>query len=85
MVRAPMMQPACAGIQAKVNGMVGDCKPLGYFDPFGFAKDASPATMNKCVPACFDARSQGREGQRRRLRSAGASRGGALRWWRSRT
>merc|ERR1712046_484058 len=30
-----------------VNGMVGDCKPLGYFDPFGFSKDASPATMKK--------------------------------------
>ena len=32
---------------AKVNGLVGDCKPLGYFDPFGFSKDASPETMKK--------------------------------------
>ena len=40
-------QPAASSVVAKVNGMVGDCKPLGYFDPFGFSKDASPATMKK--------------------------------------
>lgn len=31
----------------KVNGMLGATAPLGYFDPFGFSKDASPATMKK--------------------------------------
>jgi hypothetical protein len=36
-----------SGIVAKVNGLVGDCAPLGYFDPLGFAKDASPETMKK--------------------------------------
>ncbi len=34
-------------VQCKVNGLVGDCAPLGYFDPFGFSKDASPETMKK--------------------------------------
>merc|ERR1719463_96718 len=34
-------------VVAKVNGLVGDCKPLGYFDPLGFSKDASPETMAK--------------------------------------
>lgn len=49
MMRAPMLQPACQGIQAKVNGMVGDSAPLGFFDPLGFSKEASPASMAKCV------------------------------------
>jgi len=49
MVRAPMQQPACQGIQAKIKGMVGDSAPLGFFDPFGFSKEASPASMAKCV------------------------------------
>mmetsp|Transcript_38113 Transcript_38113/g.123321 ORF Transcript_38113/g.123321 Transcript_38113/m.123321 type:complete len:222 (-) Transcript_38113:154-819(-) len=44
-LRAPQLQPLSA--QCKVNGMVGDCKPLGYFDPLGFSKDASPETMAK--------------------------------------
>jgi len=44
-LRAPQLQPLSA--QLKVNGMVGDCKPLGYFDPLGFSKDASPETMAK--------------------------------------
>merc|ERR1719310_1112293 len=42
--------PACSragAVQAKVGGLVGDCAPLGYFDPFGFSKDASPETMKK--------------------------------------
>jgi len=43
------LQGACRSqpVVAKVNGLVGDCKPLGYFDPFGFSKDASPETMKK--------------------------------------
>jgi len=36
-----------AVVTAKVDGMVGDCPPLGFFDPFGFSKDASPETMKK--------------------------------------
>jgi len=48
-LRAPQLQPLSA--QCKVNGMVGDCKPLGYFDPLGFSKDASPETMAKCAAA----------------------------------
>jgi len=31
----------------KIEGMAGECAPLGYFDPFGFSKDASPETMKK--------------------------------------
>ena len=31
----------------KIEGMVGDCAPLGFFDPFGFSKGASKETMNK--------------------------------------
>jgi len=38
------VQPA---VSMKVDGMVGDCAPLGYFDPLGFSKDASPETMKK--------------------------------------
>merc|ERR1719327_2161079 len=38
--------PRCE-VVAKVNGLVGDCAPLGYFDPFGFSKGASPETMKK--------------------------------------
>ena len=34
-------------VEMKVNGMVGDCAPLGFFDPLGFSKDASPETMKK--------------------------------------
>jgi hypothetical protein len=44
------MVTACTSsvaVQAKVGGLVGDCAPLGYFDPFGFSKDASPETMKK--------------------------------------
>ena len=33
----------------KIEGMAGECAPLGYFDPLGFSKDASPETMKKCV------------------------------------
>ena len=46
----PAVAPAgssAVNVQAKVNGLVGDCAPLGYFDPFGFSKDASPETMKK--------------------------------------
>tara|TARA_B110001452_G_scaffold159776_1_gene132943 strand:+ start:197 stop:340 length:144 start_codon:yes stop_codon:yes gene_type:complete len=45
----PAVAPASSAlnIQAKVNGLVGDSAPLGYFDPFGFSKDASPETMKK--------------------------------------
>jgi len=31
----------------KIEGMAGESAPLGYFDPFGFSKDASPETMKK--------------------------------------
>merc|ERR1719230_1590178 len=48
---APMGSVALRGvapaISMKVEGMVGDCAPLGYFDPLGFSKDASPETMKK--------------------------------------
>merc|ERR1719229_1605312 len=37
-------QPA---VSMKIEGMVGDCAPLGFFDPLGFSKDASPETMKK--------------------------------------
>jgi len=36
-----------AVVTAKVEGMIGDCPPLGFFDPLGFSKDASPETMKK--------------------------------------
>ena len=36
----------------KIEGMAGECAPLGYFDPFGFSKDASPETMKKCAACC---------------------------------
>jgi len=36
-----------SAVEMKVNGLVGDCAPLGYFDPLGFSKDASPETMKK--------------------------------------
>merc|ERR1719198_406334 len=39
-----IQQPA---VVAKIEGLVGDCAPLGYFDPLGFSKDASPETMKK--------------------------------------
>merc|ERR1719230_14913 len=39
--------PRCSAVSAKVNGLVGDCAPLGYFDPLGFSKDASPEMMAK--------------------------------------
>jgi hypothetical protein len=35
----------------KIEGMAGESAPLGYFDPFGFSKDASPETMKKCAAA----------------------------------
>lgn len=45
---AVRMQPAAQGVQMKMaGGMLGATAPLGFFDPFGFAKGASPATMNK--------------------------------------
>jgi len=48
---APLAAHAAAArsalVTAKVDGMVGDCAPLGFFDPFGFSKDASPETMKK--------------------------------------
>jgi len=72
MVLRPSVQPACQGIQAKVNGMVGDCKPLGYFDPLGFAKEASPASMKKCATAA-------RQNGAGRRSSYSACRGGARR------
>ena len=34
-------------VQAKVGGLIGDCAPLGFFDPLGFSKEASPETMKK--------------------------------------
>merc|ERR1719506_3422850 len=43
-VTPSLQQPA---VVAKLEGMVGDCAPLGFFDPFGFSKDASPETMKK--------------------------------------
>ena len=36
-----------AVVTAKIEGMPGDCAPLGFFDPLGFSKDASPETMKK--------------------------------------
>lgn len=49
---APAVPQSCVAarasvVTAKVNGLVGDCAPLGYFDPLGFSKDASPETMKK--------------------------------------
>jgi len=41
------LRGAAPAISMKVEGMVGDCAPLGYFDPLGFSKDASPETMKK--------------------------------------
>merc|ERR1719198_2415647 len=44
-VTAPaIQQPA---VMAKLEGMPGSCPPLGFFDPLGFSKDASPETMKK--------------------------------------
>ena len=50
---APQLAPRGASrvsdVQAvtKVNGLIGACAPLGYFDPFGLSKDATPETMKK--------------------------------------
>jgi len=44
-VLAPRVEPAA--ISAKLEGMAGSSAPLGYFDPLGFSKDASPETMKK--------------------------------------
>jgi len=44
-LRSPASQ--CSSVDMKVNGLVGDCAPLGYFDPLGFSVDASPETMKK--------------------------------------
>lgn len=44
---APVHSSSQQAISCKIQGMVGDCKPLGFFDPFGFSKDASPETMKK--------------------------------------
>jgi len=38
---------APAAVSMKIEGMAGDCPPLGFFDPLGFSKDASPETMKK--------------------------------------
>jgi len=54
--------PRCEVTTMKVNGLVGDCAPLGYFDPLGFSKNASPETMKKCAAPPQAARCQ----QRRR-------------------
>ncbi len=44
-----VLRPASSSVaaQMKVGGLIGDCAPLGYFDPLGFSKDASPETMKK--------------------------------------
>jgi len=34
-------------IVAKVDGLVGDSAPLGFFDPLGYTKKASPADLKK--------------------------------------
>ena len=50
---APQLAPRGASrvsdVQAvtQVNGLIGACAPLGYFDPFGLSKDATPETMKK--------------------------------------
>jgi hypothetical protein len=36
-----------SAVSMKVDGMVGSGAPLGFFDPLGFSKDASPQTMAK--------------------------------------
>ena len=41
------VRSAAPAISMKIEGMVGDCAPLGFFDPLGFSKDASPETMKK--------------------------------------
>jgi len=41
---APALQQSA--IMAKLD-MPGSCAPLGFFDPLGFSKDASPETMKK--------------------------------------
>jgi hypothetical protein len=38
-------------ISMKMKGMVGDGAPLGFFDPLGFSKDATPEKMKMCVSA----------------------------------
>jgi len=42
---APALQQSA--VVCKIEGMAGSCPPLGYFDPLGFSKDASPETMKK--------------------------------------
>jgi len=50
---APMLNFAArCSPSMKIEGMAGECAPLGYFDPFGFSKDASPETMKKCAACC---------------------------------
>ena len=46
---APAIQQSA--VVAKIEGMPGACPPLGFFDPLGFSKDASPETMKKCAAA----------------------------------
>ena len=44
-----MLRPALApmtSVNMKID-MVGSSAPLGFFDPLGFSKDASPETMKK--------------------------------------
>merc|ERR1719263_809419 len=50
-LRTYSVRCSAPAIQAKVNGLVGDCAPLGFFDPLGFSKGASKETMNKCREA----------------------------------
>jgi len=44
-VAAPVIQQSA--VVAKMEGYPGSCAPLGFFDPFGFTKDASPETIKK--------------------------------------
>ena len=45
------MGSAAPLISMKMKGMVGDGAPLGFFDPLGFSKDATPEKMKMCVSA----------------------------------
>ena len=40
-----------ATVSMKVEGMVGDSAPLGFFDPLGFSKGATPEKMKLCARA----------------------------------
>jgi len=45
--RAPACASRSVASSMKIEGMVGDCAPLGFFDPLGFSKGASQETLNK--------------------------------------